>query len=340
MEINDDFYMKLAIDEAWKFQLLTYPNPAVGAVVLKNGTLLSIEAHKEAGLPHAEVNALKAAYLKVYPKSELQYLNDSFEIHKFLKNNHNDFFEDCEIFVTLEPCNHTGKTPACSELMEFLNLKRVVVGSIDPNSNATGGIERLRKAGIEVNTGICKQECEDLLYPFMKWLNGGFSFFKLATRLNGTITGGYISSKETLEYVHNIRSKLELLAISGNTVRTDRPTLDCRYVNKQAPNVLIYSNSSKDEFDKEIPLFNILNRSVIVSNDKNKIFNSKNVMIEGGYSLLEILKDDIDMLLLLVSPTLKNSNDSTIEYLIDEKYRILHQYYNGNESVIFLTRNI
>lgn len=72
MKIDDNFYMKLAIDEAWKYQLLTYPNPAVGCVIVKNGRLLSIEAHKEAGQAHAEVNALKAAYLVGYPNSLLK----------------------------------------------------------------------------------------------------------------------------------------------------------------------------------------------------------------------------------------------------------------------------
>ena len=106
MKIDDNFYMKLAIDEAWKYQLLTYPNPAVGCVIVKNGKLLAIEAHKEAGMPHAEVNALKEAFLKENPKSVLSTLKTSQEIHKFLIENHNDFFNDCEVFVTLEPCNH------------------------------------------------------------------------------------------------------------------------------------------------------------------------------------------------------------------------------------------
>ena len=114
MKIDDNFYMKLAIDEAWKYQLLTYPNPAVGCVIVKNGKLLAIEAHKEAGMPHAEVNALKEAFLKENPKSVLSTLKTSQEIHKFLIENHNGFFNDCEIFVTLEPCNHIGKTPACA----------------------------------------------------------------------------------------------------------------------------------------------------------------------------------------------------------------------------------
>lgn len=67
MKINDKFFMKLAIDEGWKYQLLTYPNPAVGCVVVKSGEILAVQAHKEAGMPHAEVNALKEAYLQKHP---------------------------------------------------------------------------------------------------------------------------------------------------------------------------------------------------------------------------------------------------------------------------------
>ena len=92
MKINDNFYMKLAIDEAWKYQLLTYPNPAVGSVVVKNGELLSVEAHNQAGLAHAEVNALKAAYLKEHPESRLKMIDDAFLIHDYLITNSKDFF--------------------------------------------------------------------------------------------------------------------------------------------------------------------------------------------------------------------------------------------------------
>ena len=126
MKIDDNFYMKLAIDEAWKYQLLTYPNPAVGCVIVKDGKLLSIEAHKEAGMPHAEVNALKAAYLLEYPNSILKMKNSSQDIHTFLLENHNGYFNDCEIFVTLEPCNHIGKTPSCANLLKELKPKKAL----------------------------------------------------------------------------------------------------------------------------------------------------------------------------------------------------------------------
>ena len=94
-------YLKLAIKEAWKYQFLTFPNPAVGACVVKDNEILAVQAHQKAGLPHAEVNALKSAFLKSNPSSPLKDLENSLDIHNFLIKNHNDFFIDCFIYVTV-----------------------------------------------------------------------------------------------------------------------------------------------------------------------------------------------------------------------------------------------
>ena len=136
MKIDDNFYMQLALNEAWKYQFLTYPNPAVGCVVVKNGELLAIEAHKQAGHAHAEVNALKAAFLKKHPNDVLKVKSSSDDIHEYLKSNHRGFFQDCDIYVTLEPCNHVGKTPACAELLSILQPKRVIIAQEDTNKIA------------------------------------------------------------------------------------------------------------------------------------------------------------------------------------------------------------
>ena len=150
----DSQFMQLAIDKAWEFQLLTYPNPAVGSCVIKNGKILSVEAHTEAGKPHAEVLALKEAYLTEYPNSSLKDIEDSHIIHEYLTANHNDFFKECEIYVTLEPCNHIGKTPACAVLLESIGIKKVYIGTLDPNKQASGGLQRLRNASIKVETEV------------------------------------------------------------------------------------------------------------------------------------------------------------------------------------------
>jgi diaminohydroxyphosphoribosylaminopyrimidine deaminase/5-amino-6-(5-phosphoribosylamino)uracil reductase len=333
MNTQNSQYMQLAIDEAWKYQLQTYPNPAVGASVVEDGKVLSVEAHKEAGKPHAEVLALKSAYLQYYPNSSLVNLDSSFEIHQYLYENHNDFFHNCEIYVTLEPCNHTGKTPACALLLEKLRIKKVFVGSIDTNKEASGGIERLTKAGIEVDVGLCKEQTEQLLEPFKMWQKSGFVFFKLAMRADGSIDGGYITTQKSLEYVHKIRSKLDLLVIGGNTVRTDRPTLDTRFIkSNNAPDILIYSNQK--HFDTTIPLFNVKNRQVTIDNSI-KSFQDKNfVMIEGGYKLLEQLKEYIDYLLVFVSHTKKDKNTFDIE---KSGFKIINSIeINDSDTLFFL----
>jgi diaminohydroxyphosphoribosylaminopyrimidine deaminase/5-amino-6-(5-phosphoribosylamino)uracil reductase len=333
MIINDNFFMKLAIDEAWKYQLLTYPNPAVGCVVVKNGEILSIEAHKEAGMPHAEVNALKAAYLKKHPNDVIKTKRKSEDIHEYLIKNHNGFFNDCEIFVTLEPCNHIGKTPACANLLKELKPKRVIIAHEDTNKIASGGCETLKEANIDVSLGCMKKEAYELLYPFIKWSENTFVFYKMAQTLNGSIDGK-ISSNQALAYVHTLRDKIDLMVIGGNTVKTDKPTLDARYIAGRAPNVMIYSKNKI--FDTNIPLFKIPNREVIISDDLFKLLDYKFVMVEGTYNLLDTLKERIDYLVLLVSPKIRKGENALNE--IDMDFEIIHENYIGQEKIVYLKR--
>ncbi len=333
MKIDDNFYMKLAIDEAWKYQLLTYPNPAVGCVIVKDGKLLAIEAHKEAGMPHAEINALKAAYLKVNPNSVVKTKSSSSDIHEFFLKNHNGFFNDCELYVTLEPCNHIGKTPSCANLLKELKPKRVIISVKDPNKTAAGGLETLKNANIDVSIGILEEEGFNLLLPFISWQNKSCIFFKMAQTLNGSIDGK-ISGNRALAYVHTLRDKIDLLVIGGNSVRIDKPTLDARYIAGRAPDVFIYSKNKI--FDNNIPLFRIPNRNVIISDDLFKLLNYKFVMIEGVYTLLDKLKERIDFLILIVNSKIKNGQNALND--IDINFEILHENFIGDDKIIFLKR--
>ncbi|PLY04309.1 MAG: bifunctional diaminohydroxyphosphoribosylaminopyrimidine deaminase/5-amino-6-(5-phosphoribosylamino)uracil reductase RibD [Arcobacter sp.] len=333
MIIDDKFYMKLAIDEAWKYQFLTYPNPAVGCVVVKNGEILAIEAHKEAGLPHAEVNALKAAYLKKYPNDVIKTKNNAFEIHEYLIKKHNGFFNDCEVYVTLEPCNHIGKTPACANLLKELKPKRVIIAHEDTNKEASCGIETLKSVNIDVSTNCMKKEAYELLYPFIKWTTGTFVFYKMAQTLNGSIDG-QISGNQAKAYVHSLRDKIDLMLIGGNTVRTDKPTLDARFIAGRAPDIMIYSKNKI--FDKKIPLFHVPNREVIISDDLFKLLDYKFVMVEGVYNLMDVLKERLDFIVLLVSPKIRNGINALNEIEID--FEIVHENYIGDEKIIYLKR--
>lgn len=333
MKIDDNFYMKLAVDEAWKYQLLTYPNPAVGCVIVKNDRLLAIEAHKEAGMPHAEINALKEAFLKENKNSVIEALKTSHDIHDFLIKNHNNFFNDCEIYVTLEPCNHIGKTPSCANLLSILKPKRVIVSIKDPNKIASGGLETLLNQNIDVTLGVLEKEGYNLLLPFISWQNKTSIFFKMAQTLNGSVDGK-ISSNRTLAYVHTLRDKIDLLVIGGNTVRIDKPTLDSRYIQGNNPDILIYSKNKI--FDQNIPLFKIPNRKVIISDDLFKLLDYKFVMIEGTYNLLDKLKEKIDFIILLVSPKIRIGNNALNN--IDINFEVIHENFIGEEKIVFLKR--
>ncbi|MCT7611119.1 bifunctional diaminohydroxyphosphoribosylaminopyrimidine deaminase/5-amino-6-(5-phosphoribosylamino)uracil reductase RibD [Aliarcobacter butzleri] len=333
MKIDDNFYMRLAIDEAWKHQLLTYPNPAVGCVIVKNQRLLAVEAHKEAGMPHAEVNALKTAYLKDNPNSILKTKNSSFDIHQFLLQNHNGFFNDCEIYVTLEPCNHIGKTPSCANLLKELKPKRVIISVKDPNKQATGGLETLKNEDIDVTLGILEKDGLNLILPFISWQNKSCIFFKMAQTLNGSIDGK-ISSNRALAYVHTLRDKIDLLVIGGNSVRIDKPTLDTRYIQGKNPDIFIYSKNKV--FDNNIPLFKIPNRKVLISDDLYKLLDYKFIMIEGVYNLLDKLKERIDFFILIISPKIRKGQNALNE--IDLDFEIIHENFIGEDKIVFLKR--
>ena len=319
----NNYALEAAINKAWKYQFLTYPNPAVGAaVIVKN--LLFVAAHKKAGEPHAEVNALWEAFKFFHNTPNLK---TSHEIHEYIIKNHNNFFNEANIYVTLEPCAHIGKTPSCAMLLKELKPKSVTIGWPDPIEGHGGGAEILKNAGIEVKI-LNDKRCYDLVEPFIKWSSERFIFFKLAQSFNGAITGGYISSESSLNWVHQIRDKIDLLVIGGNTVRIDRPTLDARRVKGKAPDVLIYSKYK--EFDKTIPLFNVPNRKVFVENSLDKIKNYRFIMIEGGEKLYNELKNFVDWKIFIVSPKMYDR----INYKSEDRFEILHTLKN-DDLIVF-----
>ncbi|WP_066174607.1 bifunctional diaminohydroxyphosphoribosylaminopyrimidine deaminase/5-amino-6-(5-phosphoribosylamino)uracil reductase RibD [Bacillus marinisedimentorum] len=207
--MNDTAYMKLALDLARNTAGQTSPNPVVGAVAVKNGRIIGMGAHLKAGEPHAEVHALKMA---------------------------GEEARDATLYVTLEPCSHYGRTPPCSDLIVRTGLKRVVVATTDPNPQVAGkGIERMRKAGITVDTGLLKEEADELNKIFFHYISTGKPFvtLKSAVSLDGktaTVTGEskWITGAEAREDVHQFRHMHDGILVGVNTVLKDNPTLTTR----------------------------------------------------------------------------------------------------------------
>ncbi|WP_144690769.1 bifunctional diaminohydroxyphosphoribosylaminopyrimidine deaminase/5-amino-6-(5-phosphoribosylamino)uracil reductase RibD [Campylobacter jejuni] len=311
-----EFYMNLALNEAWKYQFLTYPNPAVGCVILdKNGKILAIKAHEKAGLVHAELNAIAYAFKNLKP--EISLPKEANALHEFICKNHQGAFKDSIAFVTLEPCSHQGKTPPCAKLFSELGFKKIFISVKDENEIASGGAEFLKKQGIEVEFDILKEEGKKLLKPFLKWQKGQFKLFKLAFSMNGSPFGKIVSNELSRTYAHKIRAVIDLLVVGGETIRKDHPILDARLCKAKAPNLCILSRQNIDNFDKNIPLFKVPNRQIYTQIPSEAKF----LMYEGGENFLKTFKDEIDMFLIFQSSSLNDEKNVTIPLNFKPLYR-------------------
>lgn len=322
-----DHAMKLALETAWDYQLLTFPNPAVGATCISSeGTVLSIGAHKIAGGPHAEVYALRDAYTLLSGDTAIAHSDDAHAIHDYLRTHHNGLFQSLSMAVTLEPCAHSGKTPSCALLIRDLGIKEVFVACKDPNPEAANGGQILETAGIPCTFGVMEDEGKKLLEPFVKWQNSPFVFFKWAQRLDGTIDNGTISSKSSREHMHSLRDRCDLIVIGGNTVRADRPTLDARLVEGKAPDVLIYSH--RDDFDTTIPLFGVPNRKIFIESSLERIKEYRLVMIEGGAGMFSAAREVSDWYLSYIAPKIGGGSQSL--GMVQEDFEVLSAKITDN----------
>jgi diaminohydroxyphosphoribosylaminopyrimidine deaminase/5-amino-6-(5-phosphoribosylamino)uracil reductase len=190
------------------------PNPAVGAVIVKNDKIIGRGWHKKFGGPHAEINAL----------------NDC------RKRGNNP--KGATMFVTLEPCCHFGKTSPCTDALITAKIARVVVATIDPSKHANGkGIRQLRKAGIKVDVGLCEGEARLLNAPFMKFAKTWITL-KWAQSIDGCLASTknrWISCQESRKDAHNLRRQVDAIVVGINTVLKDNPLLTPRPAREKKP---------------------------------------------------------------------------------------------------------
>ena len=195
----------------------TAPNPLVGSVIVQNGQIVGQGFHPQAGQPHAEVFALKAA---------------------------GDRAHGATIYVNLEPCSHYGRTGPCAEALVAAGVAKVVVGMVDPNPKvAGGGIARLKAAGIEVLVGVEENDCRQLNEAFIHRIvyHKPFGILKYAMTLDGKIAtnnghSAWITGIEARTEVHQLRSACDAVIVGGNTMRRDNPHLTSHH--PEAPNPL------------------------------------------------------------------------------------------------------
>lgn len=219
-----ELLMQRCLELARKAQGRTFPNPMVGAVVVKDGNIVGEGFHPKAGEPHAEVFALTQA---------------------------GEQAQGATLYVNLEPCNHYGRTPPCTEALIKAGVAQVVVGMIDPDPRVSGsGIARLREAGIEVIVGIAEQKCRSLNEAFIHRVlfQQPFGILKYAMTLDGkiaTVTGhsAWVTGTKSRHYVHQLRAASDAVIIGGNTLRSDNPHLTTHGVADHNPLRVVISRS-------------------------------------------------------------------------------------------------
>ncbi|EPR44775.1 riboflavin biosynthesis protein RibD [Desulfovibrio sp. X2] len=192
----------------------TAPNPCVGAVLVQDGEIVARGWHTAHGKPHAEREAIADARARGVDTAA------------------------CDLYVTLEPCNHHGKTPPCTEAVLEAGIRRVFVGAADPNPRvAGGGGEFLRSRGVTVDMGVLGQECRDLIADFLAWQleHRAYCILKLAETLDGRIAARgsraepeAVSGPESHARVQALRALAGAVIVGGGTLRADNPRLTCR----------------------------------------------------------------------------------------------------------------
>lgn len=272
----NEHYMNIALDLAKRGEGAVNPNPLVGAVVVKNNEIVGKGYHKFYGGPHAEVYALKEAAEKAI---------------------------GADIYVTLEPCSHYGKTPPCVEAILKAGIKRVIISIVDPNPLVAGrGINFLRENGIEVVTGVLEEQSKALNEIFIKYITSKVPFviLKTAMTLDGkiaTVTGAsrWISGEESREFAHKIRNKVMGIMVGIGTVIKDDPLLTTRLKeeNCKSPKAVIIDSKLRIPLESKI-LGTLNEREIIIACTEAFNNEKKAALEEKGVKIIVTSKDEND----------------------------------------------
>ena len=269
----DEKYMLLAIELAKQGEGHTSPNPLVGAIVEKNGKIIGAGYHEKYGEPHAERNAIANC------------IEDP---------------EGATIYVTLEPCCHHGKQPPCTEAIVAAGIKRVVVGSRDPNPMVSGkGNEFLRNHGIEVIEDFLKDQCDVINKPFFHYImtKRPYVVMKYAMTLDGKIaayTGEskWVTGEESRNHVHNLRNRYKGIMVGVGTVLEDDPELTCRIDGGVNPVRIICDTNLRTPLDCKIVATADKVPTIIVAGQGEEVKDKSDAYISKGCQVVMVPKKD------------------------------------------------
>lgn len=242
----------------------SYPNPLVGSVIVYNNEIIGEGWHYKAGQPHAEVNAIS-----------------SVSKTKILK--------EATIYVSLEPCSHFGKTPPCANLIIETGIKKVVVGSLDPNPKVAGrGIKRLMEAGCQVIVGVLENECNQLNkrfftfhqkkrpYIFLKWAQTADGFIAPKSETRNETKPVWITNEFSRQLVHKMRAEEQAILVGTNTVLQDNPSLTVRDWAGENPTRIVIDKELK--ISQDFSVFDTSYKTIVFNEKESK--NSEKIDFE------------------------------------------------------------
>ncbi len=334
MSKKDSHYMNLALELARKGLGRTSPNPCVGAVIVSEDSVVGKGYHKKAGTPHAEVHAIADAGANT-PNSTL--------------------------YVTLEPCNHTGRTPPCTHAILEAGIARVIVGMTDPNpAVAGGGCSFLESHGIIVETGLLEKECCEINRPFIKHTSTGLPWItmKAGMSLDGKITyragsGGQITGEYSREVTHQLRNSSDAILVGIDTAIIDDPSLTTRLYSDHAPkdplriildsNLRLSPQARMLRLQSESPIWIFCGPHAPVKNEqllheagaiirRVKLDNNEQLDLHDVFSVL----GQSDITSVLVEGGAKIHGSLLRNNLVDEMYLFTAPFFIGEQGISLL----
>ncbi|RKY81423.1 bifunctional diaminohydroxyphosphoribosylaminopyrimidine deaminase/5-amino-6-(5-phosphoribosylamino)uracil reductase RibD, partial [candidate division KSB1 bacterium] len=292
--MSDEFYMNRALSLAKRGRGFVSPNPLVGAVIVKNGKIISEAYHKKFGSHHAE----RAAILKCNPHD----------------------LKGSTLYVNLEPCSHFGKTPPCTQIIISAGIKKVVIGQKDPNPLVNGkGIKILQEHGINVKTGVLEKECIELNEVFNKYMlkNEPYITLKIAQTIDGMIAtkkgmSKWITCEESRKKVHKLRRDHDAVLVGISTVLTDDPQLTVRKVKGSTCRIILDSKLSIPFNSAVVKSAESVETIIVTTNDSSRQKESK--LVSAGCKVWRVKKNtagmiDVDEFFILAA---KNSISSIL----------------------------
>ncbi len=336
----------------------TFPKPSVGAILVKDGNIISKAVTANEGKIHAEPSAIELAGKEA---------------------------KGSTLYVTLEPCNHHGTTPPCSDAVIAAGIKRVVIANRDINPKAAGGLEKLRSNGIEVVEGVCADEAMEINRVFFNTISKKrpYIIVKIASSLDGKIAladgrSKYISSEIARNYVQALRSKVDGILVGVNTVINDDPELTCRLegLEKTLPKIILDTNnrlpaSAKilNNIGKEpVLIFSSRDgkssKALIIKTPTNRTNNFvdikfvlkhlaengfERILVEGGGKVISsfIKEEQIDELQIIYSPKILGNSaisftsEINLSEITESKFKLTDQRKLGEDSLlIFKSKNL